>query len=162
MKLRATLATIADTAGFFLVLSVLMLAIGDQFPFSHFPMYSVLPESAMSIRVVDEAGQRVPVQIAFSVQSSILKKQMIRELNEQKAKGKIKLVSAPSLEVSKECGQRVLDWMLQNRPARDPAMVGKKVKLEQVVFTAKKGSVTEKVDVLAEGIVPEPKAKPQS
>lgn len=162
MKLRATLTTIADTAGFFLVLSVIMLAVGDQFPFSHFPMYSVLPESAMSIRVVDEDGRRVPVQTAFSVQSSILKKQMMRELNEQKVKGRIKRVSAASLEVSKECGQRVLDWMLQNRPACDPAMAGKKVKLEQVVFTAKKGSVTEEAIVLAEGIVPAPKAKPQS
>lgn len=160
MNLRATFLSIGSTAGLFLVMCVLMLSIGDQFPFSHFPMYSVLPESTMCIRVTDEGGKLIPVQLAFSVQSSILKKQMVRELQEMKAQKKIKLTRSVPLEVSKQCGVRVLDWMLKNRPVRDPALVGKTVKLEQVTYTARKGSVTETVDVLAEGIVAAPKPAP--
>lgn len=123
-------------------------------------MYFVLPESTICVRVTEEKGTLIPVQPAFSVRSSILKKQMVRELQELKTAGRIKKISTVSLEASKECGQRVLDWMLAHRPALDPAMVGKRVKLEQVTYTARKGSVTEKVDVLAEGVVVNAKPKP--
>lgn len=160
MNLRATFHSIGKTAGLFLIMLVLMLAIGDQFPFSHFPMYSVLPESTICIRVTDGDGRLIPVQPAFSVQSSILKKHMVRELQELKTKGKIKLIRSVPLDASKECGQRVLDWMLKNRPVRDLALVGKTVKLEQVTYTARKGSVIEQIDVLAEGIVAAPKPAP--
>lgn len=157
MRPPAKLISVCSNAGLFLVMCVLMLAIGDQFPFSHFPMYSVLPESTICLRVTDGAGKLIPVQLAFSVQSSILKKQMVRELQELKSKGEIKIVSSVSLPASKKCGQRVLDWMLKNRPVRDPALAGATVRLEQVTYTAKKGSVKQQVDVLAEGVVPAPK-----
>ena len=159
-NLRSKALAVVDHAGLFLVLTPLMLVIGDQFPFSNFPMYSILPESTMCVRVTDGDGKLIPVQLAFSVQASILKKQMVRELQEMKAQKKIKRLSTASLETSQECGQRVLDWMLKNRPASDPALAGKMVKLEQVTYTATKGSVTERVDVLAEGIVPAPQPKP--
>ncbi len=153
MNLRTTFVLIGNTAGLFLVMAVLMLSIGDQFPFSHFPMYATLPESTFCIRVTDADGKLMPVQLAFGVQSSILKKQMVRELKEQKDNGRMKLVSAPPPDIARECGRRVLEWMLDHRPAFDPALVGKAVKLEQVTYTARKGAVKEKVDVLAEGFV---------
>lgn len=128
--------------GFFAFMLAAMLLAGDQFPFSNFPMYSILPDSLMSMRLTDAQGNLLPSVPAFGVGTTIIKKQMARELHEMKEKGQIKLIKTVPLDASKEAGQRVLAWVLDNHPPRNPELAGATIKLEQTIYTTQKGSVT--------------------
>jgi len=151
MTLTSRLRPVFQSAGMFLIMSALMLALGDQFPFSHFPMYSVLPDKVICLRVTDASGTLLPLNPSFGIVTPLLKKQMERELKGMKEARKIKLISAPPAEAEREAGQKVLDWMLAHYQPLQPALAGQTVKLEQVGYQMKSGHVAETVRVLAEG-----------
>jgi len=152
MPLLTTLLSFARKFGLFVAMLAAMLACGDQFPFSNFPMYSVLPETVICMRLTDTQGKMIPSVPAFNVGTTILKKQMARELQTMKAEGRIKLVSDPPLDAAREAGQRVLDWVLKNHPPREAALTGTIVRLEQVTYAIKKGAISQRVDVIGEGM----------
>jgi hypothetical protein len=145
------LLTVLQRSAMFLIMAALMLIFGDQFPFSNFPMYSVLPDSVICMRVTDSAGKLLPLDPAFGIGTTLLKKQMERELHEMKDAGTINKISDPGLPAAKKAGKVVLDWLLAHHPPRRAELSGQTVKLEQVSYRVKHGEVVEKVDVLAEG-----------
>ena len=128
-----------------------MLVFGDQFPFSDFPMYSVLPDSLISMRITDAEAKLLPSVPAFNVGTTVIKKQMARELNEMKARGEIKLIKKPPLDACKKAGQNVLNWLLENHAPLDPKLSGAVIRLEQTTYTVSNGTITTTTDVIAEG-----------
>ncbi len=153
------LQSLALRCGIFAFMLVAMLICGDLFPFSNFPMYSVLPSSLISMRLTNEKGDLLPSVQAFDVGTTIIKKQMARELHEMKDRGEVDRIQGAPLEVSQKAGQKVLNWLLDNHSVLDPKLVGATVKLEQTTYTASKGSITQKTEVIAEGKAKAP-AKP--
>ncbi len=61
-------------------LAFVLVAIGDQYPFSPFPMYAKLEPEADVLYVADELGQPLPMAKLFNVGSAQGKKRFEKEL----------------------------------------------------------------------------------
>lgn len=63
-----------------MVIAILLVAIGDQYPFSPFPMYSKLDSSADVLYVADQNGKPLALGKLFNVGSAQAKKRFEKEL----------------------------------------------------------------------------------
>ena len=134
----------------FFLMVALMLAIKEEFPFSHFPMYSVLPDSTNCLQLVDAEGKIVPIWEVFGGSISVLKKQVNHELSlVRKEKALSRRDDVPP-EVMGPIGSKVLKWLLVHFPCKDPARKGQVVKLQEITFKLENGRVERTVKTLAE------------
>ncbi len=84
------------------ILATALYFIGDQFPFSNFPMYSNLPEGADGVFVTTEKGEFVPMTRTFNVSSQTSRKMFTRELKTiLKARGEGDTKMATETEVQR-------------------------------------------------------------
>jgi hypothetical protein len=138
-------------AGVYLAMGVAMLVIGEEFPFSNFPMYGKLPESVISIRVLNGAGEMISTQPSFGLPTFVLKKNFVRILGEQKAAGKIKRVQDADQSVLRAIGKEVLDWMLEHHSPRQASFGQAKVQLEVRRYRVVKGRIVITPEIVAVG-----------
>ena len=156
----ALLHSILRRAGIFLAMLAAMLVVGDEFPFSNFPMYGKLPDAVFSMRLVDERGELLASTPDFNVGTTILKKHMEREFHAMKAAGKVKLIANPPPAMAREVGQKVLDWMLQHYPPLKSELGGALVKLEMRRYVVKKRDIVIESQIVGEGRAQPFKPKP--
>lgn len=90
-----------------LVVAILLVVIGDQYPFSPFPMYSKLDSSADVLYVADQEGKPLALGPLFNVGSAQAKKRFEKEL--------LSLAKTRDYEVAKpEQVQQAATIFLQN------------------------------------------------
>jgi hypothetical protein len=138
-------------AGLYLAMVVAMLSIGDEFPFSHFPMYGKLPDTVISIRLLDAKGALISTEQSFHLPTSTLKKHIVRELAELKSAGKIQRTQDSSPAVMREVGQKVLDWMLQHYAPQVPELSAATVQLEARRYRVIRGKIDIVPEIVATG-----------
>ena len=63
-----------------IIIAILLVVIGDQYPFSPFPMYSKLDSSADVLYVADQDGKPLALGALFNVGSAQAKKRFEKEL----------------------------------------------------------------------------------
>ena len=63
------------------VISALCLALQEEYPFSHFPMYSSFSDYSYYVYVTDGNGDPIPLESLLSVRTSKLKKYYQSQLN---------------------------------------------------------------------------------
>jgi len=146
----------------FFVMAVAMLAFGDQFPFSNFPMYSFLPGNAFFMKLTDDMGRMIPSVPAFGISTSTVKKQMVREMREIKEKESPGKWKSAKKEAATVAGQRALEWLLKNHPARAANLAGTMICLEQTTFSLKRGKIEQETERVGRSLVPEPNSKSKS
>ena len=134
----------------FFLMVVLMLTIKEEFPFSNFPMYSVLPESTNCLQLTDADDHVIPIWPVFGGAITVLKKQLNHELSMVKAKGSFKKRDEVPPEILHPAGEKVLKWLLTHFPCKEPKLKGQVIKLQQVTFRVKQGRVVRSVETLAE------------
>jgi hypothetical protein len=62
------------------VLTLLQFALQENFPFSHYPMYSRFSDQTYLILITDEADNLIPVKAAFGLSADFLKRLYDTEL----------------------------------------------------------------------------------
>ena len=135
---------------FFFVMAGLMLAIKEEFPFSNFPMYSVLPDSTTCLQLTDAQDHVVPIGPVFGGAITVLKKQLNHELKMAQDKGAFKKRDEAPPEIIHAAGAKVLKWLLVHFKCNDPKMKGQPIRLQQVTFSVRQGQVVREVETLAE------------
>ncbi len=61
-------------AGLMIVLIVIGQKVGEWYPISHFPMYSVFGKTSWYVYVTNQDGDPIPVERVFSIRAAYLKK----------------------------------------------------------------------------------------
>jgi len=64
-----------------IILCVLNLLFRENFPFSHYPMYSKFSSDTRYIYITDENDNPIPLKTAFGIKSDFLKKVYMNEVN---------------------------------------------------------------------------------
>ncbi len=136
--------------GLFFVMVALMLIIKEEFPFSNFPMYSVLPESTTCLQLTDTQDKVIPIVPVFGEAITVLKKQLTHEIKMAQEKSAIKKRDDLPPEVTKAAGAKVLRWLLTHFKCNDPQLRGQVIRLQQTTFSLKDGQVVREVETLAE------------
>ncbi len=144
------LIAILRRGGLFFVMVALMLIIKEQFPFSNFPMYSVLPDSTICLQLTDAQDKVIPIVPVFGGAITVLKKQLNNEIKVVQSKSAIKKRDDVPPEVTRAAGAKVLRWLLTHFKCNDPKLIGQAIKLQQITFSVKDGRVVREVETLAE------------
>lgn len=63
-----------------LLMTVFLFIVGEEYPFSNFPMYSKLDDESDVLFITDQQDQPLPIQILFGTSSSTQKKVYMAEL----------------------------------------------------------------------------------
>ena len=134
----------------FFVMAALMLIIKEQFPFSNFPMYSSLPESAKILQLVDAEDHLIPTWPIFGTTVSVLKKKVNYELSALRDKGEFKKRDDAPPEVLQAVGAKVLKWLLETYPCKQTERKGQVVKLQEITLRIKDGRLVRSIKTLAE------------
>jgi hypothetical protein len=101
-----------------LLLTVVCLAVKEQFPFSHFPMYESFSDYSFNVYIADRDGNPIPVQSITSYKTSKLKKIFH---SEQKAERKKLEASGVEIdgyqfmtaEQRRPAGEKTLQWLFE-------------------------------------------------
>jgi hypothetical protein len=115
MKLiSCMLATLKNRVPFFevVVLVSLMLTIKEEFPFSHFPLYSGLGEQAEVLYVTNEQGTLLPFEKTFNFSAARSRKFYYKEIKKN-ADSKNTDLSKQSNQIA---GTALLQFLTQNAP----------------------------------------------
>jgi hypothetical protein len=125
--------------GCLLLMTLLCLALRENYPFSHFPMYSSFSRSTYFLYLADEKGTPLPTK-RFGLTSSTLKK--IFDNQRRKALQKMPGSSRDRVRVAEQAaGQallRYLDRLVATRPQLKNLLHGVQVMQGQVVLPAEK------------------------
>lgn len=101
------------------VVTALCLVLREEFPFSHFPMYSSFSNYTYYVYVSGADGKPVPVESITSVRTSKLKKIYQDKLDEieeavKDAGGDWRGTRALSVEERRDAGLYTLTWLREN------------------------------------------------
>ena len=140
--------------GVFFVMIALMLTIKENFPFSNFPMYALLPDSTICLQLTDAEDHVVPLWPAFGGSITVLKKQLNHELSMVQKTGAFKKRDETPPEILHAAGTKVLTWLLTHFKCADPQLKGQVIRLQQVKFRVRDHKVSREVETLAEDHVP--------
>jgi hypothetical protein len=106
---------------FLLVLTALCLVVREEYPFSHFPMYSSFGKTTYYVHLADGTGKPLATLPTAGMMTATLKKMYDSELRKEVARlqsSRLKL----TLEQKRGVGERVLAalnsslWVQQQRP----------------------------------------------
>ncbi len=151
---RPALISALKHGGIFFVMIALMLIIKEEFPFSNFPMYSLLPDSTICLQLTDAENHVVPIWPAFGGSITVLKKQLNHELSMVQNTGAFKKRDETPPEILHAAGTKVLTWMLTHFKCADPKLRGQVIRLQQVKFRVRDHKVSREVETLAEDHIP--------
>lgn len=132
----------------------LMLTIKEEFPFSNFPMYALLPDNTICLQLTDAEDHVIPVWPAFGGSITVLKKQLNHELSMVQKTGAFKKRDEVPKDILHPAGAKVLTWLLTHFKCADPKLKGQVIRLQQVKFRVQHGKVRREVETLAEGHIP--------
>jgi len=119
-------------------LVVALLLIGEQFPFSYFPMYSSFDPRADYYYVADGAGQPVACVPAFGTSTANVKKMYRTRLRALLApRGAAEEAATP--EERRIAGEAMIDYLRQLGAARRAAVPAGPVRLMHVEVTRSAG-----------------------
>jgi hypothetical protein len=132
-------------------LAALLFVIGEQYPFSPFPMYQDFESKAFYVWISDEAGHRVALLPTFGLRAGALKKTFETKLREVRAeasphkspKGK------PTQEQQRHAGEAALAWMVAQSGAHLQPSVPGGLRLMKVEVELKDGRLSETTSELA-------------
>jgi len=101
-----------------LLLTVVCLAVKEEFPFSHFPMYESFADYSFIVYVADRHGDPIPVQAITSYKTSKLKKIFNTEQKAERKKLEAAGVqvdgySTMTKEQRRPAGERTLEWLFE-------------------------------------------------
>lgn len=144
------LTAILRHGGLFFVMVALMLTIKEEFPFSNFPMYSVLPDSTICLQLTDADDHIIPIVPVFGGAITVLKKQLNHEVKMVQEKSAIKKRDDVPPEVTRAAGAKVLRWLLTHFKCKDAKLQGQVIRLQQITFSVQNGQVVREVETLAE------------
>jgi len=101
---------------------VICLAVKEEFPFSHFPMYESFSDYSFVVYIADRNGDPIPVQSITSQKTSKLKKifnkEQKRVRKELEAAGvEINGYQFMTSEQRRPAGEKTLEWLYANSKA---------------------------------------------
>ena len=91
-----------------LLLTAICLLVQEQFPFSHFPMYSSFTDKTFYVHLADGSGEAIATPVSTGLRSSQLKKVYEQELMKEKKRPGRSRHASPTLEEKRRAGERVL------------------------------------------------------
>lgn len=147
-----------------LVLTVVCLAVKEEFPFSHFPMYESFSDYSFVVYVADRDGEPIPVQRLTSQKTSKLKKifnteqkQVRKEL--EAAGVKIEGYRFMTREQRRPAGEKTLKWLYKNSKNAGAEELRKHapLRLYYLHLRVGEGGFERELELIAE--VPAPAAK---
>ena len=112
--IRALRRWLAPLAAFFGIV-IGCLALEEEYPFSHFPMYSKFPPHSYYVYIADGEGEPLPLQSMTHIVTSRLKKpfdRMLRDVSKEVGTKKSQL----SPEQSEGAGEETLRQLYENSP----------------------------------------------
>jgi hypothetical protein len=140
-----------------LAVIIVCFSVRENFPFSHFPMYSSFSDYSYYIYFTDSKGEPIPIETLTSHKTSSLKKIYDKEIKktrkELQAKGeKIEGFRFMTTEQRKPAGELVLDWIYNNtKETALPALNEKRpLRVYQVDLFTKDGEITSIPNLIAE------------
>lgn len=102
-----------------MLVTVVCLAVKEEFPFSHFPMYESFSDYSFVIYIADRDGEPIPVQSITSQKTSKLKKIFNKEQKQVR-----KRLEAAGVEIAgyqfmtkeqrRPAGEKTLQWLYAN------------------------------------------------
>ncbi|CAN5315354.1 hypothetical protein BH23VER1_BH23VER1_27840 [soil metagenome] len=100
-------------------IGVLCLVLKEEFPFSHFPMYSSFSNYTYYVYVTDKNGEPIPLEAITSVRTSKLKKILQNGLDDVKDEVKEATGDWPGFavlptEAKRPAGEATLRWLREN------------------------------------------------
>ena len=100
-------------------MTAVCLAVKEEFPFSHFPMYESFSDYSFVVYIADRDGEPIPVQSITSQKTSKLKKIFDREQKqarkELEAAGvEIEGYQFMTKEQRRPAGEKTLKWLYAN------------------------------------------------
>jgi hypothetical protein len=132
-----------------LVLAAVCLTVREQYPFSHFPMYSSFSKSTYYVYLTDGAGQPVATLPTVGMSTPTLKKVFDSELrNERRLRSDGKDLG---VQQRQEVARRVLERLKNSAAARDStAGYPAAMRLYQVTIKLAQGRYDKETILLAE------------
>lgn len=97
---------------------VVLYLVGDEYPFSNYPMYSNFDEEALVFFISDENGSPFKMRDIFDKSSSDAKKIYKSHLKKLCKESEIKMDEAP-LALKQAAGKKVLDQFLREHKRSD-------------------------------------------
>ena len=102
-----------------LLVTVVCLAVKEEFPFSHFPMYQSFSDYSFNVYIADRDGNPLPVQTITSHKTSKLKKifntEQKRVRKELEKEGvEIEGYRFMTKEQRRPAGEHTLEWLYAN------------------------------------------------
>lgn len=99
-------------------LALALVAIGEAYPFSHFPMYSAIESSADMLLVTNEKDEVLPLSRLFHSGSAQLKKRFEKELQTRAGTREYEKADPAKLQAA---GEAFLSKLWEGRDAGDVA-----------------------------------------
>lgn len=130
-----------------IVLVVGLLLIGEQFPFSYFPMYSSFDPVADYYYVTDKAGQPLACVAAFGTSTANVKKMFRARLRALTAKRGATEADATTDE-RRRVGVETIAYLRHLGEARGTAVPAGPVRLMRVVVTRSPGKDIEREEAM--------------
>jgi len=90
-----------------IALAFFMLWRGEWYPFSNFPMYSILPPSANTLYITDLDGKLIPMQ-KVGLDSPTMKKMLTSELRKYKADGRVRRMADLTDDNWREAAEKIV------------------------------------------------------
>ncbi len=120
------------------------LALEEEYPFSHFPMYSRFPSQSYYLYIADGAGEPLPLQKMTHIVTSRLKKpfdRMLRDVAKEVGTRKSQL----SPEQCEGAGEDTLQQLFKNSPAFGQTALrdASPVRLYRARIVMEEGKITE-------------------
>jgi hypothetical protein len=138
------------------ILALMLVAIGDQFPFSPFPMYAKVDRRAEVFYVTNERDEVVPTSPIFGTSSAQLKKQFEQYLEGIAKTRDYERASEPQLAAA---GDRMLDYLFAKLRAHKVARLkSTRLKIWLLSINAESGTFQKSRRVVGERALPEVKS----
>ena len=104
----------------FILTTILCLALRENYPFSHFPMYSRMSGNTFYVYVTDQNDEPVPIHTLTSIRTGRLKKIYNSRLylmrDKLEAEGKFAGFQNLTIEERREAGEYTLSHILERCP----------------------------------------------
>ncbi len=98
----------------FILFTALCLTIGEQYPFSDFPMYSSMEDWTYLLYITDENDKPLPLFTSYGMRTSILKKFFNQEARDIARQSKRRMRNVPPEEYA-AAGELAIDRILSFR-----------------------------------------------
>jgi len=128
------------------ILSVaVLLLIGENFPFSNFPMYSSLEDESFYFVVTNSKDEILPYATVFRFRASFASKSYKTEYKKLVKSG------VPKEEASRQSAAKILDYMVARaEPSMKPRIIKGGLKFTEVRTAVKNGELIETRTTFAE------------